>query len=161
MKINWLAAQQEYVADTTLSYVDIANKYGVSDRAVANVAKKYNWVAARQATTAKVREKLQDSVSDTIVEFQAEKLKVGKFLIGVGVQGITEHKPRTARESREVLDSGYKIATEAMGLNKPGTTVNIQNNQTNVMGMTDFVAAIKQRRNERAAVVPNEQEAQP
>jgi hypothetical protein len=27
------------------------------------------------------------------------------------------------------------------------------------MGMTDFVAAIKQRRNERAAVVPSGQEA--
>jgi len=145
-KIDWLAAQRDYIADQTASYESIAEKYGVSKTAVAEVARKYNWVAAKEQALSKAVQKLHDNLPDRIAKFQEEKLSIGKFLVGVGVKGIQEKPPRTAREAREILDSGYRISTEAMGLDKPQTQVNVQNT---TLSMHDFVAQMQKRREER------------
>lgn len=146
-KINWIKAQREYVTDPTMSYAKIGDKYGVSETAVKEWAAKLNWQKLRADTLQNVAEKLPEKAGDQIASFQAEKLKIGKWMVGVGVKGIQEKPPRNAREAREVIDSGYKIATEALGLDKPNTQVNIQNN--NFMSLSDFVGQMQKRKEAR------------
>lgn len=146
-KINWLKAQREYVTDPTLSYAKIAAKYGVSETAVKEWASKLNWQKLRSDTLQNVADRLPEKAGEQIAEFQAEKLKIGKWMVGVGVKGIQEKPPRNSREAREIVDSGYKIASEALGLDKPGTQVNIQNN--NFMSLSDFVGEMTKRKASR------------
>jgi hypothetical protein len=148
-RYNWGLAKAYYIGHEDASYEDVSKKFGMSVSAIKYYQQRMdeNWVELRRQAVQHMAASLPQKTGDKLAEFQAEKLKIGKFLIGVGVQGINEHKPRTAREAREVIDSGYKIATEAVGLDKPGATVNIQNNT--LLTMDSFVLAMKQRMSER------------
>lgn len=136
MKIDWTAAKKDYITDETLSYEDIAKKYGLATQSVAARAGKDGWVEQRKKALSKIDQKLIEKATDIVAEFQAKKLKVGQAMVAIGLQGIQAHPPRSARESKEVVDSGYKIATEAMGLDKPQNQINIQNNT--FMSIADF-----------------------
>lgn len=143
-KINWLILKNEYITDPTTSLEKLAIKYGVSDTAVKEKSANESWAELRKQSLQKISDKLTEKTTDTIASFQADKLKAGKYMIGVGLTGIKTHAPRNARESREIIDSGYKIATEAMGLNDP--KVLIQNNQNiNYISLNDFVKNIDKR----------------
>jgi hypothetical protein len=80
---------------------------------------------------------------DSAVNFQKQKLEVGKYMVSRGVEGLRAHAPRSARESKEVVEVGYKIATEAMGLDKAGVTVNV-----GIMSIDDFDAELEHREKE-------------
>jgi hypothetical protein len=63
------------------------------------------------------------------------------------VEDLDSYRPKIRQDaSKYILDKSIP--------QQPTTQVNIQNN---VMGMADFVAAIKQRRNERTNVSSDEQ----
>lgn len=145
MKIDWTAAKKDYLTDPQLSYEDIAKKYKVSTKTIAIKAGKEDWVNKRKELTSNIQEKVIEKAGDKIAEFQAQKLKVGTLLISKGVQAFQDGKmtPKTARESKELIETGYKIASEAMGVDKPGTQINIQNN---FLSITDFIADIVKRR---------------
>ena len=65
--IDWYEARKEYLGDSTLSYEDIAKKYGVSKTAVGNRAKAEDWTTLRQdlyeRAFSKFTEKLLDEKS--------------------------------------------------------------------------------------------------
>lgn len=66
-KINWTKARKDYISDPTLSYMDIAKKYGVAKKTVEQHATKGRWVATRQSladkSSAIVEQKIVDDLS--------------------------------------------------------------------------------------------------
>lgn len=143
-KVNWTILRNEYVTDESTSFSTLSAKYNISETSIAVKSSKEGWQEKRKETLEKIKQKLTEKTTETIASFQADKLKAGKYMIGVGLKGIQTHTPRNARESREIIDSGYKIATEAMGLNDP--KVLIQNNQTNnFLTMDEFVKNVNKR----------------
>lgn len=64
-KIDWAEAQKDYLMDATLSYKDIAEKYGVSSTSVEKHAKAQGWVA--------LRNKLGEKATNMMMEALARK----------------------------------------------------------------------------------------
>ena len=143
-KINWTILKNEYITDETTSLEGLAVKYGVSDTAVKEKSVKESWGELRKQSIQKVSEKLAEKTTETIASFQADKLKAGKYMVGVGLTGIQTHQPRNARESKEVVETGYKIATEAMGLDK-ANAVTVLNQTNNFVSFTQAVKEFEQK----------------
>jgi uncharacterized protein YjcR len=146
MKINWIAAKQDYIADVKLSYVDIAKKYGVSVTAVSERAAKDSWTTARKKTLLKLEEKLVDRTAQTMADHQMRLMRQARFVAGKGMQGIVSHKPRSAREAKELWEAGTNMQAKVLGIDKPN--VNIQNNTQNNMhiGWDEFVKMMEERK---------------
>lgn len=66
-KIDWAEAQKDYLTDATMSYKDIAEKYGVSSTSVENHARGQGWVELRnklgEMSTNKILKKLANERS--------------------------------------------------------------------------------------------------
>jgi hypothetical protein len=67
-KIDWLEAKKEYIADTSMSYRAIAEKYGVARKTVQERGTREKWPEQRQD----VAEEAFDNFRDNIVEKKAE-----------------------------------------------------------------------------------------
>lgn len=131
-----------------MTYAKIAFKYGVTERMVQEVGARENWAGLRETTSLKVREKLPEKIAESISQFQARKFHQGKQVTERAMEVIND--PNTfvsSRTAKELLDTGFKIQTEALGLDKPGTQVNIQNNT--FMSLSDFVGEMAKRKQAR------------
>lgn len=62
--IDWYSARKDYLENNTLSYEDIAKKYGVSKTAVGNRAKAEDWTALRQDLYEKAFSKFTEKLLD-------------------------------------------------------------------------------------------------
>lgn len=62
--IDWYEARKDYLADSTLSYTDIAKRYGCSKKAVEDRATKESWVTLRQDLGEKAFTKFTESLLD-------------------------------------------------------------------------------------------------
>ena len=147
-KIDWNKARGDYVRDPTMSYAKIAFKYGVSETVVKEWAAKQEWQQLREETSRKIAEKLPEKIAESVTEFQARKFYQGKQVTERAMEVIND--PGTfisSRTAKELLDIGFKIQTEAMGLDDPKTVVNIQNNT--FMSLSDFVGEMHKRRQSR------------
>lgn len=133
-KVNWIQLKKDYISDETTSHESLSQRYGVSTHVIAERASKEKWVELRKETLAKAHEKLLEKTSENIANFQAKKLRVGQFMVDKGVKTLSEKDPRNAREAKEVIEIGYKIATEAMELDKPQNNVNVQVNVIPILG---------------------------
>ena len=159
-KIDWTKAQRDYISDPTMSYAKIAFKYGVSETVVKEWSAKMEWQKLREQTARKIAEKLPEKIAESVTEFQARKFHQGKQLTDRAMEVITD--PTTfisSRTAKELIDVGFKIQTEAMGLDDPKTVVNIQNNT--FMSLSDFVGEMHRRRSERTSTNLENEEAVP
>lgn len=79
MKANWSKAVADYLKDETLSYEDIANRYGVSKRAVVKRVVQDRWQELRKETALQVHQKLPEKLSDSIADVKARHVKVARL----------------------------------------------------------------------------------
>jgi uncharacterized protein YjcR len=149
VKIDWRKARLDYVTDESMSYVKIAEKYKLNESTVKRHALKNGWVDLRQATLQRATELLPEKAGEQIANFQAEKLKIGKALIDASMTALEKegNKPNGFKQVREGIVSGYKIATEAMGLDKPNTQINL-NQQNNFLTLDQLFLNIEKRAGE-------------
>jgi len=146
-KIDWHAAQKDYIEHVEMSMAKIALKYGVSEQAVKNVARKYGWRLMREETYQKVNEKLPEKISDQVASYRARKYNQGKVIAALGIQAVIEGQDKMSPYVGVMAtELGHKLQTEALDLDKPATQINIQQN---FMSMADFVAEMHKRKEER------------
>ena len=67
-RIDWLAAEKDYIANADMSYQDIANKYGVSKKQVGLRAKELGWPERRQTVHERALEKFLVAQSDHVAK---------------------------------------------------------------------------------------------
>jgi hypothetical protein len=67
-KINWVKARNEYVSDPTVSYMDIAKRYGVAKKTVESHAKRDGWVNARQKVGDEAESRLEERIVDDLAK---------------------------------------------------------------------------------------------
>lgn len=149
-KINWIKARQDYVIDETLSYQDIASNYGVALTVVKRRASKDSWVELRLKVNKEVTKRLPKMAGETIAEYRAKAFREGKEISDLGLKILkTRITSITTRTAKEMVIAGYKLQTEALGLNNPQIQrqVNIQNNN-NLRSFSDIVVAIRKRKEE-------------
>ena len=63
-KIDWAAAQKEYIEDRRLTYADISKKYGVSKTVVGQRAKTEGWIQYRNSITKKTIQAVEGELVD-------------------------------------------------------------------------------------------------
>lgn len=63
-KIDWAAAQSDYIQDITLTYTDIAKKYGVSKIVVGQRAKAEGWIKYRKSIEKKTVQAVEGEIID-------------------------------------------------------------------------------------------------
>lgn len=63
-KIDWASAQKDYIEDITLTYEDIAKKYGVSRTVVGQRAKAEGWRKYRKSITKKTIQAVEGELID-------------------------------------------------------------------------------------------------
>ena len=149
MKLDWNRARKDYVGDTSMTYAKIAFKYGVSETVVKEWAAKLEWQKLREQTALKIAEKLPEKIAESISQFQARKFHQGKQITDRAMEVIND--PSTfisSRTAKELIDVGFKVQTEALGLDDPKTQINIQNNT--FMSLSDFVGEMHKRKEARA-----------
>lgn len=72
-EINWIKLRNEYI-NGKASYRELAQKYGVSARQIANRGKKENWVQRRKEKCSKISAKLQQKTEEKILSKEAARL---------------------------------------------------------------------------------------
>lgn len=142
-KINWLQARVDYVSDESLSYEDIAKKYGTTKRAIEMHASKDKWVQLRADTSATLRQKLPEKISESIADVKVRHIQTAKILQSKGLRvivgdpknGIAGMEPETFDNARRSVKDGVEIERKALGMDEPtipavNVNVGIFNNPT-------------------------------
>lgn len=124
-KINWAKALAEYISDETLSYQDIASKYGISKRSVVNRAKKDNWQILKKETLLKVHQKLPEKTSTNLVELAEHHASIGNRLINIGLNSLENEDslPRTAKETINYIVNGIDLQRKAFGMDNKANII--------------------------------------
>jgi uncharacterized protein YjcR len=75
-KIDWFQARQDYLENSTVSYADIAKKYGVSKTAVEARGKNEGWAELRQSLGEKAFSEFQENLLSQKNRAQNDHLKL-------------------------------------------------------------------------------------
>lgn len=89
-KVDWYEARKVYLSDNTISYSDIAKKFGVSKKAVTDIASKESWPSLRQDLSEKAFNEFTQKLLDTKSEAQARHLQHFQNLQGLANRSIME-----------------------------------------------------------------------
>lgn len=150
-KINWLKAQQDYISDPSMTCEKIAVKYGVSVDAVNDWCQKLNWQKQRKEVTEKTAEKLPDKIAESAAQYQARKFAQGKQVADKAVNILMNENTKIgSKTANEMLTTGHKLQTEAMGLDNPKTQINVSNT---FITLEDFFEKLSAKAKERGIVV--------
>ncbi len=121
MKINWTEAKLEYISDETVSYREIASKYGVNQATVAKRGKRDDWATLRRQLQAEGKQKTIEKVGDSIAEVNARHIESARLLQETGINPIKNKsfKPRSFDQALRSFDKGVEIERKALGMDKP------------------------------------------
>jgi hypothetical protein len=147
--IDWFQARALYLTDNTVSYADIAKKYGVTKKAVEDRAKKETWAKLRQDLGEKAFTAFQEKLLDTKESAQNRHLLQYQNLQGLANKAIgilAEHSYATDIKGRLVLNEKGKPIPQAPNpfqLEKLAKTMQIaMNGERVVLGLPTSVGAI-------------------
>lgn len=144
-KINWIKAQADYVTHAEMSFEDIAKKYGVNVRTVADQAKKNQWVIERQKATLDIQQKTIELTTSTISSYNARKFLQGQQVADKATQVLLDPNVKIGgKVANEMLLAGHKLQTEALGLDNPKIAIQNNNIQNNIMSLDDFMRKMKE-----------------
>jgi len=145
--VDWVILKNEYITDEKVSFRSLSEKYGISDTAIAERASREEWTKLRQKTLEKVGQKLVEKTTDKIASFLADKLTNGLHIVDVGMKGLGYRPPMNTRTSMQLIELGYKLSTEALGLNVPKNIVaNTQDNK--LISLDEFFKRMQERKEE-------------
>ena len=104
-KINWLEARQMYLADETVSYKDVAKKFGVSVKAVQTKGTSEGWLQLRSNLAEKAFDNFQKKLLKT--KEQAQDRHLQQFqnlqaLINKSIMAIAKQEQPDALELRRL-----------------------------------------------------------
>jgi hypothetical protein len=111
------------------SYRAVAEKYGVSKRAVVEVAKRHGWADKLRDIEEEAAKRLRDSQVASIVEARERHLKSLKALQAKALSGLRERNVRTVGEAARALEAAIKLERLILGESTSNTTVSIHERQ--------------------------------
>lgn len=119
--MDWNKIRKDYIAGKG-SYRELAKKYGVPLRTLADRAKAGNWVALREQTRDKTVTKTVETVAEANGDVGVQLQKTAAALIGKAMEGIRAIDPENAkalkaysgvlRDLKDVLDVRSKLDLE-------------------------------------------------
>lgn len=108
-KIDWVAARGDYIADPTLTYYDIAEKYNISVKAVKNNGAKDDWKSARQAVIVRANEKVTEIAATQLAEVNTRHTNTYKNMQALGLAQLNIALRSIQRAQREAEQTGTEV----------------------------------------------------
>ena len=108
--VDWVSARKDYLEDRSLSYTDIANKYGVSRTVVGERAKAEGWTDARRS----IDEKSIKRVEAEIVDRNAEVNDL-HYNLAVGMASLANKELNIAHRQLDKLEQ--ELGKDGIGIN--------------------------------------------
>lgn len=108
-KIDWNVARIEYVSDPLLTYQDIADKYGVSLKAVKKVGSRDLWKQKRKKVSERTDDKLIEKAADKLVEVNARHTNTYKNMQALGLLELNIALDNINSIQEEAKANGGKI----------------------------------------------------
>ncbi len=134
--ITWYDIKKDYYEDDTLTYSDLASKFGIPHRRIAKKAVYEKWNQTRQLIHKRAEEKMIVKLEDKLSAVKMRHSKIGKLLQKHGVEAIAKKsaKPKTAKDAVKFAIEGIRIEREAEGLGskQKGGVVNIITQQQGI-----------------------------
>jgi hypothetical protein len=108
-KINWNKARTMYVADDTVSYLQVAETFGVSHKAVKDRGAKEGWREQRSKLSIRVNDRLVDQAADQLSEVNERHTNMYKNMQALGLAelnialiNIRKAQEKASLEGRDV-----------------------------------------------------------
>ncbi len=77
MKTNWEEIKQKYIT-TDVSCRELANEFGLQEKTVSNKANREKWTEDREKYKEKLGKKIQEGVTDELVETYTKAIRLAK-----------------------------------------------------------------------------------
>lgn len=146
--IDWYSARKDYLSDNTLSFEDIAKKYGTSKTAVGNRAKAEDWTNLRQDLYEKAFSAFTEKLLDTKSSANNRHLTHWQNLQALANNSIVDMAERSYERDRRgniILIDGKPIPRplNTFELEKLAKTLKIAiDGERVVLGLPTSVSAI-------------------
>ena len=101
--MDWIKIKNEYI-NGNISYRKLAEKYRVSLRQIANVAKAEKWVDLKKKQCNKISTKLQQKTADKIVDRNVRLLEISDKLTSKINKAVEELDMRLTEEGKVDVD---------------------------------------------------------
>lgn len=98
---DWVAIKNEYIT-TTISQRALAEKYGVSQRAIADKSKKENWTQERRNNFIKTSSKLHRKTIEKIAEKESQQIVDGMDLMTDMLKDMADFRQKIVAAMSEI-----------------------------------------------------------
>lgn len=141
MATDWVLIRKDWVNDPTLTFRDLAEKYGVKEGTARQRANRENWEFERTAIAKSVTEKVTEAIAVTraeqLIKLNEEDLKLARALKGKAVEIMrTKLNASELRSIASTIEAAQKIARLALGVETAHT---INTNRELPASVDDFV----------------------
>ena len=147
--VDWFEARKDYLSDNSLTYVDIAKKYGVSKTSVENRASSESWVELRQDLGERAFTKFTEKLLDEKSTANNRHLTHWQNLQALANNAVVDMAERNYEHNKAghlVLDSNNKPIPRPLNtfeLEKLAKTLKIAiDGERVVLGLPTSVSAI-------------------
>lgn len=130
-RINWTRVYQYYLSGESVSYRDVANKFGISYDYVKEIGAKENWIAKKLQVQQYAHKLIENQSAATLAKRNEEHIKQARLLQGTALEAIAEKglRPETYDVARKALEVGQKLERIALNMDRRDThSVEITNN---------------------------------
>lgn len=114
-KVDWFAVRKEYIQDSTVSYADLAVKYGVSKKSVSDRGVKEGWLELRQSLSEKAFVNFQNKLLGEKSKAQHRHLSVWQRFQRVAqstLEGMEAEENGVEPKALKALAGAMRIAID-------------------------------------------------
>ena len=108
--------KSEYVTGYGITLKDLAEKYGLSFSYLQRKSANNGWTNSRLEYRSRVEKKVEEELAIDAASEQAELVRIGKTLMGIGLRNIIgenpRFKPKNAGEVLKIIKVGSKIVSD-------------------------------------------------
>lgn len=144
-RVDWAKIKMAYITNHRTTLTSLAKRHKLHVKTVEQRAKKGKWQEERAAIQERADALTGQLVVMDIAKFQAAKFQAGMDLAELGMEQLSKLERWGAVGAKMVTELGWKLGTEALGLDDK-TTINNYNAmvQNNMMSIKDLVTAMRQ-----------------
>lgn len=128
-KVDWDAVKYDYIFNS-VTFVELAKKYGVSETAIRKQSSRNNWPVEKQQASDKVQksayDKMEENRATQLATWNDEDIRLARAMRGRAAQMMVESAnldANTLRAIASVADTAQKIARLAFGVSTENATI--------------------------------------
>ncbi|HEV2340113.1 MAG TPA: hypothetical protein VGT05_05180 [Patescibacteria group bacterium] len=131
-RIDWNVAYQFFIATSSLSYRDVAEKFNINYDYVKEIGAREKWVEKRDLIQKAALNLMEERTVGEVAKRNIEHIKQSRLLEGSGIEAIADKglRPQTFMEAVKAIEIGQQLERTALGMDqKVSPKVKITNSE--------------------------------